>query len=125
MKRCQLAELDKITQQFGTTQIRNPQCKALSSYHRTCWHFSPNVDFETFAGKLAGLQQHVKNTPLPVIIAGDFNSKSSKWHAEKPDRGVIADGDLVIFNAGTGLTFQRGVQGTIIDITIASLMLAN
>uniref|UniRef100_A0A1B0BVU5 Uncharacterized protein n=1 Tax=Glossina palpalis gambiensis TaxID=67801 RepID=A0A1B0BVU5_9MUSC len=49
----------------------------------------------------------------------------------KNSEGVITEGeiialvDFVVFNAGTDHIFHWGIQGTIIDITVTSLMSAN
>lgn len=65
---------------------------------------------------------HGKN----VIIAGDFNAKSSEWGCNVTDRrgkllmDCMASLGLQCLNKGNKPTFERGTYGSILDITFGS-----
>lgn len=40
---------------------------------------SPNVSFDEFSDWLARLEFSVRGSPIPVIVAGDLNTKSPDW----------------------------------------------
>lgn len=93
-------------------------------------YFSPNIEITEFLNKIDKLVQHVRSYDTPVLIGGDFNSKSSEWSSRTTDRrGVavsemIASLGLIVLNRGNTPTFQRGEANSIIDITLGSLSIA-
>lgn len=95
-------------------------------------YFSPNrclADFERFLDEIgARVGQFL---PRPVIVAGDFNAKSTAWGSPVTDaRGAALEewalaADLVVINQGTTETCVRQQGGSIVDITFASAALAH
>lgn len=93
-------------------------------------YYSPNMDFIEFQTRIAKLEENVKAGSTPVLIGGDFNSKSPEWHSPITDkRGIavsemIASLNLIVLNRGNSPTFRRGDSSSIIDITTASVSIA-
>jgi hypothetical protein len=95
-------------------------------------YFSPNrclADFERFLGEIGARVGQL--LPHPVIVAGDFNAKSTAWGSPATNaRGAtleewaIATG-LAVINQGTANTCVRQQGGSIVDITFASTTLAH
>jgi len=62
----------------------------------------------------------------PVVIAGDFNSKSPEWGSPIEDRRGRALADLLaalglaVCNEGNGPTFVRGASESHLDLTLVS-----
>jgi hypothetical protein len=73
----------------------------------------------------------IKESTLPVIVAGDFNAKSGFWGSKKEDaRGVLltdwmASLNLAVCNRGNKPTFVRGNSESHIDITFVSNSIVN
>ncbi|XP_061719325.1 uncharacterized protein LOC133526648 [Cydia pomonella] len=99
-------------------------------------YFAPNrqrrrrrlVEFEQFLDELGARVAQLH--PRPVIVAGDFNAKSTAWGCPLTDaRGAtleewaVAMG-LAVINQGTADTCVRQRGGSIVDITFASVALA-
>ncbi|XP_048005626.1 uncharacterized protein LOC125241279 [Leguminivora glycinivorella] len=94
-------------------------------------YFSPNrclADFEQFLGEVGELIGRL--LPRPVIVAGDFNAKSTAWGSPATDakgatleEWAVAAG-LALLNEGTAHTCVRQQGGSIVDITFASAALA-
>lgn len=67
---------------------------------------------------------------VPIILAGDFNSRSATWGDWVDNRtgeelGLLIESlDLAVMNVGSTPTFARGA-GSIVDITAASDPLAS
>ncbi|XP_041987956.1 uncharacterized protein LOC121739522 [Aricia agestis] len=89
-------------------------------------YFSPNralADFESF---LLRLTTFVEGTSGPVIIAGDFNAKSTLWGSPATDaRGRVvanwlASKGFVLANRGTTSTCVRWQGESIVDLTLSS-----
>lgn len=90
-------------------------------------YFSPNKGLAEFEALLADLGAFVGQTlPCAILVAGDFNAKSSAWGSSVTDvRGralqdwVTITG-LSIVNRGTQNTCVRQHGGSVVDITLAS-----
>jgi len=86
-------------------------------------YYSPNAALTDFEEFLRRLETSVRESLLPVIVAGDFNSKSGAWDSPIEDtRGarladLMASMDLIACNQGGLPTFVRGNSGTYIDVT--------
>lgn len=89
-------------------------------------YFSPNrplVDFEAF---LLRLTAFISAATGPVIVAGDFNAKSTLWGSPATDaRGRamadwLASTGLVLANEGAVNTCVRQQGGSIVDLTLVS-----
>lgn len=93
-------------------------------------YFSPNMELSDFLIRLSKLEENVKTGKTAVIIVGDFNSKSPEWMSDRLDRRgaavseLMSSLDLLVLNQGNSPTFRRGDSGTIIDISAASICVA-
>lgn len=94
-------------------------------------YLSPNEGIATFRKKLSEIENFVRNIDGEVILAGDFNAKSTEWGMNRSDtRGrelaeMAASLDLTVLNSGTSTTFRRiGYRETIIDVTLVTSKLA-
>lgn len=93
-------------------------------------YYSPNIETDDFLRRLGHIEENLKRETNPVLVGGDFNSKSSEWRSKITDnRGVavsemFASLDLIVLNRGTSPTFRRGESNSIIDITAASINIA-
>jgi endonuclease/exonuclease/phosphatase (EEP) superfamily protein YafD len=95
-------------------------------------YFSPNrslADFEQMLTELGALVGQV--SPTPVLVAGDFNAKSTAWGSPATSlRGdalmewVIALG-LTVLNTGLESTCVRPQGESIVDVTFSSNNLAH
>ncbi|CAF4899290.1 unnamed protein product [Pieris macdunnoughi] len=95
-------------------------------------YFSPNktlAEFETFLSELGCLVSWCR--PLDLIVAGDFNAKSTVWgSAVSDERGDalldwLATQNLVSLNRGNVQTCVRMNGGSIVDVTFSSPALAS
>lgn len=95
-------------------------------------YFSPNrslAEFEQMLVEVGVLVRQVNS--YPVLVAGDFNAKSTAWGSPATDvRGEVLEEwavslGLVILNRGSENTCVRRQGGSIVDITLASPHLAN
>ncbi|XP_025207247.1 uncharacterized protein LOC112603061 [Melanaphis sacchari] len=89
-------------------------------------HCSPNVPFTEFETFLRRLESSVREALCPVIVAGDFNSKSQEWGSPREDaRGkaladLTASLGLTTCNRGNAPIFVRGASESHLDLTFAS-----
>lgn len=90
-------------------------------------YLSPNEGIGVFRQKLEHLEEKIRSTDGEVVVAGDFNAKSSEWGMTRSDtRGtelaeMVARLDMTILNTGTTTTLRRsGQRGSIIDLTMAT-----
>lgn len=94
-------------------------------------YFSPNktlAEFERFLVEIGSLVDWAR--PHEVIVAGDFNAKSTAW-GTLDDRGRgqallrwAAMYNLTVLNKGSEHTCVRRAGGSIVDVTFASSCLA-
>ncbi|KAJ3639076.1 hypothetical protein Zmor_004373 [Zophobas morio] len=95
-------------------------------------YFSPNKSNQQFLCFLDKLQRDIKGkkNTNKMIISGDLNAKSKTWGAKYTDsRGkileeFIAEAGLWIINVGNRPTFQTERGSSVIDITLATEMVA-
>ena len=86
-------------------------------------YISPNVDLRAVTRYMAMLSRDMRRHCKPMIVAGDFNAKSTGWGSPKDDRRgtlvaewAIQEG-LTVANEGDKPTFVRGAQSSHIDLT--------
>ncbi|XP_077296714.1 uncharacterized protein LOC143918646 [Arctopsyche grandis] len=88
-------------------------------------YFSPSATIEEFKRDLVCLEDDVRTSTLPVVVAGDFNSKAPEWGSQKTDRRGILLSEMASHlhlhaaNVGSAYTFVRGSTGSVIDVTFA------
>lgn len=89
-------------------------------------YYPPSMDINQFEEQINKLEMSIRSSKGRIIVAGDFNSKSSEWYSKILDkRGkcigeLIASLGLIVCNNGTSPTF-RGTRGnSIIDVTFGS-----
>lgn len=76
------------------------------------------------------LAESIRKQKGPILVAGDFNSKSPEWGSRVTDkRGEIlsywlAEMDLIVMNEGEKPTFVRNERGSNIDVTLANTAMA-
>ncbi|VVC27035.1 Endonuclease/exonuclease/phosphatase [Cinara cedri] len=93
-------------------------------------HFT-NSSIEVFNDFLERLKASIRQSELPVMVAGDFNFKSASWNSpiEAARRvfqaDLMASLDMIACNQGGSPTFVRGNSGTFIDVTFVQLELAD
>jgi hypothetical protein len=94
-------------------------------------YFSPNkplIDFERHLESLGRVIRRV--APKPVLLMGDLNAKSVAWGSPADDARGAALGDwavamgLAIVNRGNTNTCVRRQGGSIVDITMATPVVA-
>lgn len=92
---------------------------------------SPNDDFADFERVLAELEALIGQVyPRPVLVAGDFNAKSTAWGSPATDvRGETLEEwasalGLQLLNRGNENTCVRYQGSSIVDLTFASAPLA-
>ena len=90
-------------------------------------YLSPNQGILAFKRQLADLEDTIRRIGGEVIVAGDFNAKSTEWGMEWSDtRGnevadMAARLDLPTLNEGNVSSFRRpGCRESILDITFGS-----
>jgi len=89
------------------------------------WPPASSATFTSYTDFLTRLEGSIRTSAVPVVLAGDFNSKSPVWCSPTTDaRGeLLADmaASLNLHAANTGSpTFVRGASETHIDITFVS-----
>jgi len=90
------------------------------------WPPHSSSSITEFADFIDRLEMSIRESELPVIVAGDFNAKSGHWGSKKEDaRGVLlidwmASLNLAVCNRGNNPTFVRGNSESHIDLTFAS-----
>jgi len=98
----------------------------IKGYRLCSCYISPNVRFPEFEAFLSNLEASVMGATGPVVIAGDFNSKSPEWGSPIEDRRGRALADLLaalglaVCNEGNEPTFVRGASESHLDLTIVS-----
>lgn len=114
-------QVDKIGPRLqGFRWIEANQIRFYSCY---C---SPNIALTEFDDFLERLETSIRESDLPAVVAGDFNSKSGTWGSPIEDaRGhrladLMESLDLIACNQGGSPTFVRGNSGTHIDVTFAA-----
>jgi len=94
---------------------------------------SPNRPLEEFRDMLHRLEDSIRSVQrgVPVVVAGDFNSRSATWgdwvdNRRGEEMGLLIESlDLAVMNVGsTPPPFARGA-GSIVDVTAASDSLAS
>lgn len=94
-------------------------------------YLSPNSPFNEFVQCLDKLEESIRASTLPVVVAGDFNAKAPEWGSSKIDRrgsflcDLAARLHLQAANVGTNNTFVRGSTGSVIDVTFVSESITN
>lgn len=89
-------------------------------------YYSPNVTLAEFENSLVRLERSIRSTANIVIVAGDFNSKSTDWgSANEHVRGKLfadlaASLGLVVCNQGHKPIFIRGASKSHIYLTLVS-----
>lgn len=92
-------------------------------------YFSPNNPLNELEEGLAGITRDI-GQHRRVIVGGDFNAKSPEWGGLFEDRrgSILADWaamvNLQCLNKGSSPTFERGVYGSILDVTFATECIA-
>jgi len=83
---------------------------------------------ESFDHFLGGLEDEIRQGERPnetLIVAGDFNAKSSCWGSSDDDHkgealeSMVASLGLWTNNVGSRPTFRRGASSSIIDVTFS------
>ncbi|XP_008180149.1 uncharacterized protein LOC103308492 [Acyrthosiphon pisum] len=98
----------------------------IKGYRLYSCYISPNVTFLEFEAFLVGLEASVRTATGPVVVSGDFNSKSPEWGSPREDRrgralaDLIAALGLVVRNEGGQPTFVRGASESHLDLTLAT-----
>ncbi|XP_011860093.1 PREDICTED: uncharacterized protein LOC105557456 [Vollenhovia emeryi] len=94
-------------------------------------YISPNVNVGRFLEFIDRLSDAVVSARGPVVICGDFNSKSAYWGSSVDDRrgeillGLADQLDLVLCNRGNEPTCVRPQGSSIVDLTWISAQSAN
>ena len=86
-------------------------------------YYSPNSSLEIFQTDLDDLEGSIRQWPGPIIVAGDFNAKSSSWNGSPEDRrGQLLDDmmvsfNLIVINQPGMATFERRASSSVLDQT--------
>ncbi|KAL4082648.1 hypothetical protein QTP88_029709 [Uroleucon formosanum] len=89
-------------------------------------YWSPNCSIDEYKDFLLRLELSIRNSLIPVVVAGDFNAKSRAWGSPREDpRGtlladMLASLDAAVCNNGQSPTFVRGQSQSYIDLTFVS-----
>jgi len=93
-------------------------------------YWSPNTAYTLFVDFLDRLEGSIKQQEPTIIVAGDFNAKSTAWgdHSEEPKGRALGDMaaslGLAVCNKGDRPTFSRvyagGISWSHIDVTFVS-----
>lgn len=114
----------------GTTRGQGYVAVGLGALTIVGVYFSPNrplVEFETLLVRLTTI---IGGATSPVIVAGDFNAKSSLWGSSATDargRAVeewLTSSGLVLANRGSASTCVRRQGESIVDLTFVSATIA-
>ncbi|XP_074027685.1 uncharacterized protein [Leptinotarsa decemlineata] len=111
-------------EKIGIALVQKPNIKMTSKNPR--WLTDNTNSCAVFKTRLQLLLDHVADLKTEVIVAGDFNAKSSSWNSPSTDaRGTYMDEalqvlDMVVLNEGNTPTFSRGASKSYIDITFAT-----
>lgn len=88
---------------------------------------SPNVSIVVFEAWLDGIGDCARRcAPRPIIVAGDFNAKSTAWGSLRSDvRGGLVEEwaeelGLILLNVGGGSTLVRSRGESVVDLTWAT-----
>ncbi|XP_061709457.1 uncharacterized protein LOC133519468 [Cydia pomonella] len=94
-------------------------------------YFSPNRPLHEFEAYLERLGRAVAGAaPSPIMVLGDLNAKCAAWGSPRTDpRGTVLLDWLVglgleVVNRGSANTCVRQGGGSIVDITLASPVVA-
>ncbi|XP_077295061.1 uncharacterized protein LOC143917424 [Arctopsyche grandis] len=100
----------------GWTWVEMDKVRIYSCY------FSPNSIYTDFVEGLTRLGDSISASPLPTIVAGDFNAKAPEWGSPHTDRRGILLSEMAsqlrlhAINTGSS-TFVRGNSASVIDVT--------
>ena len=88
----------------------------------TCY-YSPNSSLEIFQANLDDLEGSIRQWHGPIIVAGDFNAKSSSWSGAPEDRReqlldeMVVSLDLIVINQPGMATFERRASSSVLNLT--------
>jgi hypothetical protein len=95
-------------------------------------YFSPNRPLIAFEGHLENLARVLRReAPKPVLLMGDLNAKSAAWGSPVTDargetlRDWAVTMGLAVVNQGRANTCVRWQGGSIVDITLATPVIAD
>lgn len=89
-------------------------------------YWSPNCSIIEYKDFLLQLELSIRNSLIPVVVAGDFNAKSRAWGSPREDpRGtlladLLASIEAAVCNNGQSPTSVRGQSQSYIDVTFVS-----
>lgn len=92
-------------------------------------YWSPNTRYSDFEDFLRRLENSVRSSPVPVVVAGDFNAKHRCWSSPVNDaKGealteMAQSLDLVVCNHGPTPTREKDGHRSYIDVTLVSASL--
>jgi len=98
----------------------------MKDYRLYSCYICPDVSFTEFKAFLAGLEASVKGATCPLVVAGDFNSKSPEWGSPYEDRrgrtlaDLLAALGLAVCNEGNKPTFIRVASESQLGLTLAT-----
>lgn len=124
---------DRMTVETPGQPKRGFRWVELSGIHHYSVYWPPqsSSSIAEFTNFLDRLETSIKESAIPVIAAGDFNSKSSFWGSSKEDaRGALLINlmsalNMAVCNQEKNLTFVRGNSESHIDITFTSISIVN
>ncbi|XP_041984091.1 uncharacterized protein LOC121736777 [Aricia agestis] len=93
-------------------------------------YFSPNRPLAEFEALLLRLTAYIEGSSPPVVVAGDFNAKSTLWGSPATNaRGRVVEDwlittGLVVANRGAVSTCVRRQGESIVDLTLVSSSIA-
>lgn len=99
------------------------QIKGIRIYNCYC---SPNTGIVNFTDFVTRLENSIRTSKVPTLVAGDFNAHFPSWGSPKEDKrgeilaDMIATTNFNICNIVNESTFVRGASRTHIDIALAS-----
>ena len=102
----------------------------IGAYRVYSCYISPNVDMASFETFLEYLGSSVRGTQKITILGGDFNAKSYLWGEKQDPRGEtltdwLSQLQLIVTNEDTTPTFVRGIQESVLDLTLCPSGCAN
>lgn len=113
-------EIGRIAREEGIVLVELKEVEVCGGY------ISPNIGIDSYSEYINRLERVLRDRNKPVIVAGDFNSKSEAWGSAKTDqRGELLEelfsaGQLTVANTGGEPTFARGTQASHLDVTAHS-----